>query len=106
MNKTNHEAEGENLDMVPAENLEKRDRFRKRCQPRPIDLCTLGERVHFFQMTVVDESKEGLGCMIKDITEMPNVGTELDWCGLKRYEVRWTKKEKTGHARVGLKLSS
>jgi hypothetical protein len=84
---------------------EKRDRFRKRCQPRPIDLCTLGDSVTFFQFTVVDESKGGLGCTFSG-ESIPDVGSTLDWCGLKRYEVCWSSQQKSGPSKVGLKVCS
>lgn len=88
--------------MTEAAESEKRDRFRKRCQPRPLDLCTLGDGVTFFQFTVVDESKGGIGCTVSG-EAMPMVGDRLDWCGLKRYEVCWSKQEKNGPRKVGLK---
>jgi hypothetical protein len=84
---------------------ERRDRFRKRCQPRPLDLCTLGDGVQFFQFTIVDESKGGLGCTSKG-ADLPQVGSTLDWCGLKRYEVRWVEKKKEGVNKLGLQLCS
>jgi hypothetical protein len=86
-------------------NDERRDRYRKNCQPRPIDLCSIGSRVVFYAMTIVDESLEGLGCVVDNSEELPNSGATLDWCGLKRYEVRWIAKEKDGKARVGLKIA-
>ena len=81
----------------------RRDRCRKNCQPRPIDLCSLGKNVVFYAMTVVDESKGGLGCVLDPNITEPQPGTKLDWCGLKRYEVCWTAHEKDGKTRLGLR---
>ena len=91
--------------MIEKSEPEKRDRFRRRCQPRPLDLCTLGDSVTFFEFTVVDESKGGIGCTISS-ESIPAVGSSLDWCGLRRYEVRWTKKQNDGPAKVGLQICS
>ena len=82
---------------------DRRDRFRKNCQPRPIDLCSLGNNVVFYAMTVVDESRGGMGCVLEENVEQLKPGTQLDWCGLKRYEVCWTTKEKDGRTKIGLR---
>ena len=87
------------------EEFEKRDSFRKRCQPRPLDLCTLGDGVTFFQFTIIDESKGGIGCTLAS-ESVPPIGETLDWCGLKRYEVRWVKKQNSGPVMVGLQICS
>jgi hypothetical protein len=81
---------------------EKRDGFRKACEPRPVDLCRLGADVLFYQMKVVDESPLGLGCICEG-EHGPEVGEQLDWCGLKRYKVCWVNKKESGQTRVGLR---
>lgn len=52
-------------------------------------------------MKVVDESNLGLGCICEGDVE-PKVGEILDWCGLKRFVVRWVKKAPLGASRIGL----
>ncbi len=79
----------------------RRETSRLACEPRPIDLCSLGSDLVFYQMKVVDESTLGLGCICEGEFD-PDVGAQLDWCGLKRFEVRWVKKDKVGPSRVGL----
>ncbi|MBF0197258.1 MAG: hypothetical protein HQL32_06090 [Planctomycetes bacterium] len=74
-----------------ATNSEKRDSFRKRCRPRSIDVCSLGTNMTFFSLTVLDESQYGMGCAGEGEAP-PSIGTRLDWCGLKRFTVKWVRK--------------
>ncbi len=87
------------MDQIQDDN--RRGKGRMACRPRPLDLCSFGESVKFYDVKVVDESLGGLGCILSKATDLPNVGDVLDWCGIKRFRVCWTA-EADDVSRLGL----
>lgn len=86
--------------MQDTEELRK-DSVRRSCLGKVMDFMSLGEDCDFYTLNILNESTNGLGAEGQH-ERTPSVGNELDWCGLKRYQIRWVKELDQKSFKLGL----